>query len=313
VLCPVALSLAPPGGNVVAITHAAGRMGKVLALLIREHAVLSRTPLEEHPTIRAIVRSEAEAMDVKCDLGGVRMEGGKATPIPLSWLETVVVDDCGNKEMLQSAFEGSDCAILCDASHNEIVWEDSTNNKDGDGKCSISVPMAERDDHSKRLLAEIEAASSCTSLTRVIMRSSMGLSSKVSKDAAEAMGGEAALAGPRAAEKALKLSKLDYTILRLGALTDDGGNVPLIFGVNDSILEKRLDSTSSRRPPILSRADAARACNFLLREPSGFIGLTIDCAWHPKYGRSSVGSEEAVSAAERQDLKKAIQDGVFVW
>ena len=305
--------VAPPGNNIIAITHAAGRMGKALALQIREDAVLSgTTPLEELPKIRAIVRSESEAMAVKCDLGGVKMEGGTMTPIPLSWLETVVVEDCENMELLQSAFEGSGCAILCDASHNEIIWKDDTNNKDGEGTCSISVPMAENNALSKRLLAEIEAASSCTTLRHVVLRSSMGLSVGVSKEAANSMGGEAALAGPREAEKALTASGLDYTILRLGALTDDGGNVPLIFGVKDSILEKRLDSTTSQRPPILSRADAARACTFLLKERSAFKGLIIDCAWHPKYGRSSVGSEEAVNAAGRQDLNKAIQDGMFV-
>mmetsp|Transcript_8557 Transcript_8557/g.20927 ORF Transcript_8557/g.20927 Transcript_8557/m.20927 type:complete len:383 (+) Transcript_8557:117-1265(+) len=317
-LCPatVALSLAPSGkNNIVAITHAAGRMGKALALQIREDAILSGMPSEELPNIRAIVRSESEAMSVKCDLGGMKMEGGNMAPIALEWLETVVVEDIENAEALRSAFEGSGSAILCDASHNEIVWKDGdgTDNQDGEGTCSIYVPMRENNDLSKRLLAEIDAASSCPSLRRVILRSSMGLSSGVSKEAAEAMGGEAALAGPREAEKALKSSGLEYTIIRLGALTDDGGNVPLIFGVNDAILEKRLDSTTSQRPPILSRADAARACTFLLRETSAFRGLTIDCAWHPKFGRSSVGSEEAVNAAGRQDLKEAIQKGVFVW
>ena len=69
----LSLALAPPGNNIIAITHAAGRMGKALALQIREDAVLSgSTPLEELPKIRAIVRSESEAMAVKCDLGGVK-------------------------------------------------------------------------------------------------------------------------------------------------------------------------------------------------------------------------------------------------
>ena len=141
----------------------------------------------------------------------------------------------------------------------------------------------------------------------------MGLSPGVSEEAALAMGGEAALAGPRKAEEALRSSGIDHTILRLGALTDDAGMVPLIFGIDDAILERRIDSTNTRRPPILSRSDAARVSAFLLKEASSFKGLTVDCSWHPKYGRSSVGSEEAISAAGRQDLKEAVIEGCILF
>merc|ERR1712238_368311 len=54
------------------------------------------------------------------------------------------------------------------------------------------------------------------------------------------------------------LKKCKYTILRLGALTDDAGMVPLVFGKDDS--------TTNNRPPILSRADAARISTFLVRK-----------------------------------------------
>jgi len=309
-----------PSPNIVAVTHAAGRMGKTLALQIREDAQLNGVPLDDLPQIRAIVRSEAEALSVKCDLGGIRLVEGEVVPIPLDWLETIVVEDVSceeGKKTLQEAFDGAVAAILCDASHNEMVWQEQQKEEDdGDDAvrvnenasemCSISVPAAESKDLSKRLLAEIESASSSTSLRHVVMRSSMGLSMDISSEAAQAMGGKAALEGPRRAEEALRSTTLDYTILRLGVLTDDAGMVPLIFGTDDSILEKRMDSSNTRRPPILSRSDAARVSTFLLREASSFKGLTIDCSWHPKYGRSSVGSEEAINAAGRQDLKQSI-------
>ena len=315
-LCPLskALSLAPHR-KTIAITHAAGRMGKVLALQIREDAQISGVPAEELPRVRAVVRSEAEAASVECDLGGMTLIGGEVAPIKLDWFETVVVEDVAEergKEMLRAAFEGAEGAILCDASHNEMVWSNDDANG-GEGVCSISVPAAENKDLSKRLLAEINAASSSSTLRHVVMRSSMGLSPGVSEEAALAMGGEAALAGPRKAEEALRSSGIDHTILRLGALTDDAGMVPLIFGIDDAILERRIDSTNTRRPPILSRSDAARVSAFLLKEASSFKGLTVDCSWHPKYGRSSVGSEEAISAAGRQDLKEAVIEGCILF
>jgi len=293
--------------EIIVITHAAGRMGKLLALQIKEDAEIAG---REVPMIRAIVRSEAEASSVQCDLGGMTMVGGKVAPIPVSWLETVVVDDIepgGGK--LYVAFQGANTAILCDASHNEIVW--GGNNPSG-GFCSISVPAAESMDLSKRLLAEIDAASSSPTLRHVVLRSSMGLAAGSDSDAGITMGGGAALNGPLKAEKALRSSTLDFTILRLGALTDDAGMVPLIFGTDDSILLKRLDSTTTRRPPIISRADAARISTFLVRETKAFVGVTIDCSWHPKFGRSSVGTEEATSAAARQDLKKEINRSCII-
>ena len=319
-------------------------MGKVLALQIREDAQIAGVPPEELPRIRAVVRSEAEAASVECDLGGMTLIGGEAAPVKLDWLDIIIVEDIEEergKEMLRTAFEGADGAILCDASHNEMVWMyDDANGSGEEEVCSISVPAAESKDLSKRLLAEIDAASSSSTLRHVVMRSTMvgvldyasllhtdltplltrtietiqGLSPGVSEEAAAAMGGEAALAGPRRAEEALRSSGINHTILRLGALTDDAGMVPLIFGMNDAILERRIDSTTTRRPPILSRSDAARVSIFLLKEASSlFTGLTVDCSWHPKYGRSSVGSEEAINAACRQDLMEALTKDILLF
>lgn len=290
-----------PVKQVFVITHAAGRMGKLLALQIKEDAEIEGRLI---PTIRAVVRSEAEAMSVKCDLGGMSLAGGTATPNPLDWLETIVVGaDVGSEELgseLRAAFEGATYACLCDASHNELVAKE-----DGSGY-SINVPAAENRDLSARLLAEIDAAARSTTLRHTLLRSSMGLASPPDGAGGRAMGGEVALDGARQAEARAARALERYTVLRLGALTDDPGMVPLVFGQDDAILRKRLDGSRRGRPPIVSRADAARASAFLMKEPRSFDRMVIDCAWHPKYGRSSVGTEEAKFFAARQDLKREI-------
>jgi len=287
-------------------------MGKLLALQIHEDSQNNNNINNPPPTIRAIVRSQAEALSVQCDLGGIKLDGGKVTPIPLDWLETIVVEDItneGDRALLNEAFEGASVSILCDASHNEIVW-DSEEDSSGGERSRIIVPAAESRDLSERLLAEIDAASTHGTLLRhVVLRSSMGLAVGATSEAGLAMGGDSALDGPAKAESALKSTNLPHTILRLGALTDDAGMVPLIFGVDDSILRKRMDNgEGTMRPPIVSRADAARVSTFLLREGGVFKGMTIDCSWHPKFGRNSVGTEEAVQSAGRQDLKRDILD-----
>lgn len=70
--------------DIVVITHAAGRMGKLLAAQIREDATLSSSTNTccDFPKIRAVVRSNAEALSVKCDLGGMTLSNGQMTPIP---------------------------------------------------------------------------------------------------------------------------------------------------------------------------------------------------------------------------------------
>ena len=222
------------------------------------------------------------------------------------------ITDDGDLEMLRMAFSGAEEAILCDASHNEIVWNDTddTSSTDSQAQYSIIVPAAESKDLSERLLAEITAAATpSSSIKHIILRSSMGLAVGPSTEAGRAMGGLSALNGPSRAETLLHATSLDYTILRLGALTDDAGMVPLMFGTNDSLLKRKMDSEEAvRRPPIVSRANAARITGFLLRERGCFRGLTIDCSWHPKFGRNSVGTEEAMQAAGRQDLKRQILD-----
>jgi len=374
-------SVAPPKNNVIAITHASGRMGKLLALQLREDACnryqsriqtteddddddtssdeeTKKNDMEEHlPRIRAIVRSDQEAYSVRCDLGGMKMVGGAAQPMPCDWLETVVVDHSKldvsqREELLRTAFEGCKAAVLCDASHNELVWtEECSVEENGsieyneDCGSRVVVPVSESRDLSKRLLEEIDATKHSTTLEHVVLRSTMGLDVSEAarahdlylkqqpaipmesdvdwKALANAMGGEAALSGPRAAETAFGLvanakstsKSRKHTILRLGALTDDPGMVPLVFGRKDSILIKAADDgTQNYNPPILSRSDAARISMMLVRSDdennanddgnanSNNDLLTIDCAWHPSYGRDSVGREEVVSEAARQNL-----------
>mmetsp|Transcript_24372 Transcript_24372/g.48525 ORF Transcript_24372/g.48525 Transcript_24372/m.48525 type:complete len:336 (-) Transcript_24372:35-1042(-) len=310
-----------PLAQTFVVTHAGGRMGKLLASQIREGASLYKdapanadgSPLVK---IRAVVRTEEEAMSITCDLAGMTLRNGKTSYNKCDWLETVVVGDVlleENARLLVEAFEGATGAILCDASHNELIQMD-------DGKWSLRIPANENKEISDRLLEEIKAATKSKSLEHVVLRSSMGLflsGSDISSyegdeamvlEAVKVMGGDEALLGPRRAEHALRASDLDFTILRLGALTDDAGMVPIVFGKDDSLLLKRIEGQNTRRPPMLSRADAARVAASVLMERDFFAGkrLVIDCAWAPSWGRSSAGTEEAVSAASRQDLKKAI-------
>jgi len=306
-----------PLAQTFVVTHASGRMGKLLASQIREGAALYDASASGSTLvkIRAIVRTKEEAKSLICDLAGMVTKNGKTSYNKCDWLETVVVGDVKleeNSRRLVEAFEGASGAILCDSSHNELIQMD-------DGKWSLRVPANENRAISCRLLEEIKAATKSTSLEHVVLRSSMGLylsSNDINKngdeemvmEAVKVMGGDEALFGPRQAEDALHASNLDFTILRLGALTDDAGMVPIVFGKDDSILMKRIEGMNTRRPPILSRADAARVAASVLMERDFYAGkrLVIDCAWAPKWGRSSVGTEEAVSAASRQDLKKAI-------
>ena len=54
-------------------------------------------------------------------------------------------------------------------------------------------------------------------------------------------------------EGELAASGLPYTVLRLGALTDDAGMVPLAFGANDDLLLQSIETTGKDQPPMLSR------------------------------------------------------------
>ena len=55
--------------------------------------------------------------------------------------------------------------------------------------------------------------------------------------------------------------------------------------------------------PLISRNDAARLTIDVLRRGNPkLLGATFDVAWAQRWGRSSVGKEEVVLRAARQDL-----------
>ena len=337
--------------KIIVITHAAGRMGKLLALQLHEDPELIQ---DGYTTVRAVCRSDDEAWAIACDLGGIVLREGQPHPIPCAWLETVVIDDArlqnssDTTEALNQVFADATAAVLCDASHNELEWQDG-NHRSGTNDFRVRVPSSEvlkNSELSSRLLKEIAAAATSNTLQRIIVRSSMGCGLEKSHEDQhedtlyDMMGGDVALTGPKLAE--LQTTKLfaqqnehenehndtinpgqSCVILRLGALTDDAGMVPLIFDGTgkDVLLQQRSGQSNSNsdttttpmlRPPILSRADAARVSVALVKAPwFGPQFAIVECAWMHKYGRNSVGTEETVHHAQRQNLQAEILTAVM--
>lgn len=188
---------------------------------------------------------------------------------------------------------------------------------------NVRVPPLASAAASRRLGAEIAAVATAPSMRHVVLRSSMGVAAlnKVSGSAAgndaedekrlalaaiKRMGGAMSIAGQADAEGALrarcKQSGASSTILRLGALVDSAGGVPLSFGKGDEQLLEGLEDGATE-PPLISRNDAARLVVEVVCEglPS-LADATIDAAWGDKWGMSSAGCEEAARAASRQPL-----------
>lgn len=84
--------------------------------------------------------------------------------------------------------------------------------------------------------------------------------SDTAEQALARMGGVAAIAAQADAEMALRSRcaqrAISYTVLRLGALVDSAGGVPLSFGTSDALLVDRLEA-GDKEPPLISRNDAA--------------------------------------------------------
>ena len=359
-----ATAAASKDAKIVVITHAAGRMGKLLALQIHEDPDLIQ---DGYTKVRAVCRSDEEAIAICCDLGGIVLRDGQPHAIPCDWLETVVISDQALEDVddeddvthrLNAVFADATAAVLCDASHNELEWQDG-GSKDSNGTQDfrVRVPSSEivkNSELSSRLLKEIAAAATSNTLQRIIVRSSMGCGLEKSHEDQnddtlyDMMGGDVALTGPKLAE--LQTTKLfaqpnDFeqndtmnpgqscVILRLGALTDDAGMVPLMFDGTgkDVLLQQRngrnsnSDTTTTSvsasssattttpmlHPPILSRADAARVSVALVKAPwFGPQFAIVECAWMHKYGRNSVGTEETVQHAQRQNLQAEILTAV---
>ncbi len=292
----MATSTRPP--EVVVVTHAAGRMGTLASALIREEHDANDEPV----IVRALVRSDSEATKLRCELLGMRILNGTALPArgDPPWLQPLVVGD-DDEEALRSAFDGATAALFCSAAHTGVAV-------DASGEHTVSVPAEERARQSSRLLSEIGACAASKTVRAAVLRSTLGVSclARCAEEAADAdaawavarMGGAEALAAADVHEATLRASGVPSTIVRLGALTDDAGGIPLAFGADDDLL---LQAAGGATPPYLSRADAARVAVRALRDEA-LRGRTLECAWGWRWGRSSVGSDEARVATARQDL-----------
>ena len=133
---------------------------------------------------------------------------------------------------------------------------------------------------------------------------------QLASQAVTRMGGAACIAAQADAEMALATRctqrGISYTVLRLGALVDSAGNVPLAFSASDVQLLERVAEESAKEPPLISRNDAARlgvevTCDGLPR----LTNTAIDAAWAAKWGMNSAGTDEAARSAARQDLVAA--------
>ena len=303
---------------VVVVTHAAGRMGLSLVGQLRE--MWARAPPawaspDAALRVRCVVRSDAEAAAMRTTLGGVVMRGGVAEPASaLPDLDVVVAPDApGDAEdaALDGALAGASAVVLCSAAHAALEANDR-------GAYNVRVPRAEAAVAARRLGAEIAAAARAplAGPRRVVLRSSAGVgvldasirgATAVPDDAVLAvarMGGEEAVRAHAAAEAAFsKLSEAaaTTTVLRLGALTDDAGGVPLRFAVDDDDL---LEAAVRRgAPPLISRNDAARVvAEIAYAGASDLRGATIGVAWNPKYTPTCAGTDEVMRAAARQDV-----------
>lgn len=266
-------------------------MGKLLCLQLHERDPDCR--------VRAICCSYKERDSIRFDLGGIRLVGGKMVPAVdhHEWLEIVVVDN-GDEKGLEEAFRGATTAVLCSAPHNSAVQDESGGSTIVLPEASSAVLMALQD----RLVAEAKTALKTPSLQHIVLRSSMGLGTDTPEDLFEAMGGSLILEGPRRAEELLASddNPCSTTVLRLGALTDDAGPIPLEFSTNDGMLISR----GPEKIPLVSRADAARVLGHtaLHGAPKG-MKRCADVAWGARYNAFSIMIEEVKQDAIYQDLE----------
>ena len=194
---------------------------------------------------------------------------------------------------------------------------------------NVRVPRAEAEQAGRRLLREIGAVGAAVdgagpgaTLRHVVLRSSMGVHALGGVRGATAvadadvlalarMGGEEAVRAHAAAEDALRSacgSKVGTTVVRLGALTDDAGGVPLEFGSGDRQLVDRVsgdagDGVAASEPPLVSRNDAARLLMDVVRRGLPKLDHKVfDAAWKDKFGAVSAGTLETALTAAGQDL-----------
>lgn len=345
---------------VVAVTHAAGRMGVSVVGQLRETWDAGDTGAELQ--LRAIVRSQEEAARLKLDLCGGVIRDGKLLPLrdlrdDLGIEVFTVADDADEPRNLAAAFDGVDVAVLLSAAHADFMPSSASGATTdmpitpapddvvpgnifharalsaysaayaaaGAMGISVRVPPVTGAAAARRLSAEVASVTtSGTTLRHVVLRSSMGVdalaassqtdadgdSRELAASAVQRMGGAATLAAQADAESALRRRceqrGIAYTVMRLGALVDSAGGVPLAFGRSDAQLLEQIEDNSAREPPLISRNDAARlVAEIVCGNLSRLNGAIVDAAWQPKWGMSSAGTEEAARTAARQDLVSA--------
>ena len=168
---------------------------------------------------------------------------------------------------------------------------------------------------------QISAVANAPEMGHVLLRSSMGVGAlrcasgegasdytqQLAAAAVMRMGGGATIAAQADAEDALRARCVQrgvpFTVLRLGALVDSAGGIPLTFGSGDAQLLERCADGVALEPPLISRNDAARLVVEVVRQGLPQLGnATVDAAWQDKWGMSSAGTEEASRCASRQDL-----------
>jgi len=121
------------------------------------------------------------------------------------------------------------------------------------------------------------------------------------------MGGAAVIAVGADAKTALKKQceqrGIFYMVMRLGALVDSAGGVPLAFGGDNALLLERVGD-GMPEPPLIARNDAARlVVDVVSSGPAANLsGAVVDVAWGSKWGMASAGTEEAARTAARQDV-----------
>ena len=304
---------------------------------------------EDSLQIRAVVRSEQEAARLQLDLCGSVLRGGVLTPLldmekDLGIQICVCADDADEAASLEAAFAGASCAVLLSAAHADFssgsaplgapivpgsIEAAKAASRFAGTAVNVAIPPVEGARAARRLGAEIAAAAVSPQIRHVILRSSMGVASLEAADAdadgeeekegslaVGRMGGAAALAVQADAEAALRArcdqKGVAYTVLRLGALVDSAGGVPLAFGQGDQQLLDRAADDDVNEPPLISRNDAARiVCHVAGEGLPSLGGATLDVAWQDRWGTTSAGTDETARAAARQDVMADAAAGVF--
>ena len=194
---------------------------------------------------------------------------------------------------------------------------------------NVRVPPVTGATASRRLGAEVAAVAAAGSMRHVVLRSSMGVGAlrtitgadkatgdedvvdeeelQMASVAITRMGGAATIAAQADAESALRTrcaqGSASCTVLRLGALVDSAGGIPLSFGASDALLLERVADERAKEPPLISRNDAARlVAEIVCAGLPSLADATVDAAWDVKWGMSSAGREETARTAARQKL-----------